>query len=70
MGSPSSCIDCMDEGNLPVPKVERERRDPDAPRVLTRFEGICGICDMPMTGGGHWIVLTTRGRWVHEGCIS
>lgn len=69
MPSPGSCVDCMMDGNLPPLKVERERRAPNAPRVLCRFQGVCPICDDTMSGLD-WIVLTTRDRWVHEGCVS
>lgn len=68
MPSPTSCVDCMNEGNLPPKRVEPERRAPDAPRIYSRFETVCPICDNPMTGLDY-IVLTTHDRWVHEGCV-
>lgn len=70
MPTAASCIECMDDGALPPPPApEPERRDTTAPRVLCRFDGVCSICDNTM-GGLDYIVLTTRGRWVHEGCAA
>ena len=68
MPSPGSCIDCMNDGNLPVEPVERERRASNTPRVYCRFDGTCPVCNNPMTGLDY-IVLTTHDRWVHEGCV-
>lgn len=67
MPTPTSCVDCMDEGLLPTPaRPEPEQRDG---RVIScNFGGHCGICNLP-TEVSELIVHTTRNRWVHARCL-
>jgi hypothetical protein len=65
MPSPLSCLDCMDDGNLPpAPRPEPETVSVD---FTARFDSHCPECNLPIIKGTP-IVKTTRGRYLHAGC--
>lgn len=65
MPTPASCLDCMDEGNLPPAPIEREERDYDFP---AQHPGDCPSCHLPINVGQR-IVKTTLGRYLHDDCL-
>lgn len=64
MPSPGSCVECMDEGNLPPLKRGRVRTG--QPGAL--FAGFCGECDRPIHVGDP--IDMGDEFWVHAGCLS
>lgn len=66
MPTPASCVDCMDEGNLPPPP--RPAPETAVMAVTARWDGQCRACDLPIVPGQP-IVMTTRDRWLHERCL-
>ena len=65
MPTPASCIDCMDDGNLPVQRVAPETHDYS---FVAQYPGQCPVCDLPITAG-QMLARTTRERIVHGQCI-
>lgn len=67
MPSPSSCLDCMDEGNLPPrPKPKYIAAQPAWPAM---FPGRCPACDRRIEVGDE-ITRTDDDVYVHERCAS
>lgn len=67
MPTPSACIDCMDEGNIPPQKPEAEAVDY---RFPARYEGTqCPACNLPVAVG-ELIAKMTTGRYLHDRCVS
>lgn len=64
MGTPAACLDCMDEGNLPVPKIEREQTDYT---FSAQYAGHCAGCDLPVSPGEQ-VAKTTKERYMHARC--
>lgn len=65
MPSPSSCIDCMDEGNIPIPTTEPETVEY---QFLARYEGSqCPSCNLPIAVGD-LVAKMSSGRYLHNGC--
>lgn len=64
MPTPSSCVSCMDEGNLPVPPRQRETVER---YYVAKSDGHCTGCDLPVTVGQH-MVATSNLRVLHEWC--
>lgn len=65
MPTPASCVECMEDGNLPpAPRPEPERV---VARCLSGFGGQCPACDLPIAVGAR-IAKTNRDRWLHDGC--
>lgn len=62
--SPSSCITCMDEGNLPPAPVERESVEYTFDAL---YSGECPGCSLPIVPG-QIIAKTSVGRYLHVGC--
>lgn len=64
MPSPTACLDCMDEGNLPV---KRRRPETVERYFVARHDGHCAACDLPVSTGQH-MVATSNLRVLHEWC--
>lgn len=66
MPTPASCIDCMAEGNLPVPRRE-------APVVeatfLARFDGDCRSCHLGIHVGQR-IARMSDDTYRHAVCVA
>lgn len=65
MPTPASCLDCMEEGNLPPPPR------PERPKVLhtfaARYDGDCPECHLPIRVG-QMVSALSSGAYVHESC--
>lgn len=65
MPSPASCIDCMDEGNMPdPPKAEAVTVEAV---FAARYDGGCNECGLAIYEGQR-IAKLSNGAYVHEGC--
>lgn len=64
MPTPASCLDCMDEGNLPV---KPRRRETVERHFVARHDGHCTGCGLPVVVGQH-MVVTSNLRVLHEWC--
>lgn len=67
MPSPASCIDCMDEGNMPPP--ERPTAVTVEVTFTARYNGgrNCPGCNLPILIGQR-ISRLSNDQYVHEGC--
>ncbi len=65
MPSPASCIDCMDEGNMPPP--EKAEAVTVEYTFFAKYDGQCGGCNLPITPG-QMVHHLSNTRNVHEGC--
>lgn len=64
MPTPSSCVSCMEDGNLPARPQRREAIE----RYSTASgDGHCNGCDLPVHSGQH-MVATSNLRVLHEWC--
>lgn len=61
MPNPASCVECMNEGALPQPKVTRQGWP-----FLAKFDGTCGGCT-DGTQVGERIVHMSDGTYRHVG---
>lgn len=64
MPSPSSCVSCMDEGNLPVRPRQRETIER---YFIAQHAGQCTGCNLPVAPGQS-MVITSQLRSLHEWC--
>jgi hypothetical protein len=67
MPTPGSCLDCMDEGNLP-PAAKSEPESIEAV-FDAQFDSQCPSCDLPIRVGSR-IAKTSRDRYLHLRCAS
>lgn len=65
--SPASCVDCMDEGNLPAPP-QPPTTERDGPVIAARYDGQCQLCNTGIHSGQP-IVRTTLGTYAHARCL-
>lgn len=72
MPSPASCVDCMDDGNIP------ERPNPVWHRVLglhdfnARYAGTCVLCERSILAGQRITTLEKGDQqgYAHTGCLG
>lgn len=72
MPSPSSCLDCMEAGNLPSTLLAGPGGiGPDTiavrPTATARFEGKCSACSWVIEIDDD-LVLSDSGEWIHAEC--
>lgn len=70
MPTPASCIECMEDGNLPVPPRQRPEI---LARSTARFDGtVCRWCDRPIRVDDSIALLGLDGHeaWGHELCVE
>lgn len=71
MPGASSCVDCMNEGNLPAPRpaVVAEEAGPE---FEARFPGQCTGCNLPIMAGQRVRRLSVgdHHRYVHARCAQ
>lgn len=54
MPSPGSCVECMDEGNMPPPPPPPKRK---GWAVIARFDGACSGCGSPIVPGERIVLM-------------
>lgn len=57
MPSPGSCVDCMNDGNLP-PAPRPARPEVASKPFAARFPGHCRTCNMPIHEGQQIVRMT------------
>lgn len=67
MPSPGSCLDCMDEGNLP-PAPKPEQPVPGEFWFAAKFAGTCRGCGLAFPEGQPIRRLSDHSGYVHDGC--
>lgn len=67
MPTPASCVECMEEGNLPTGQRAATRSGP-RPSATASFEGKCSACSWVIEVDDA-LVLSDEGEWIHEECV-
>lgn len=68
MPSPTSCIDCMDEGALPPPP--KPVLHATGPTFTARYGGRCLVCDRPIRAEVDQITAVEDGGYAHQQCAT
>lgn len=66
MPSPASCVECMEEGNLPP--TPRPEPDHVVATFRAKFEGSCRVCGFAIQVGQVVHKLEPSETYVHAGC--
>lgn len=64
--TPASCFECMEDGNVEVPKREPEKAVVGP--VVATWTSDCPGCGLNIWPGQR-VVKTDRDRWMHKDCV-